>query len=231
MSDPIPPTPVAAGSRSGRPPWIVPAILIAIIVVIAVLFVTSSLRRPELAEFGPSPALAGEAGEGLVGPLTYTIDATDGAAWRHFDFSSGSRVEPADPLGWDIAFRRFHVIANGGERFPGKAGVLDLGEVGFDSVLAAPATGYIETRSARDTLNPAIDRWYTYSWISHILKTSDHVYAVRTADGRYAKMRILSYYCPGAVPGCMTFEYVYQGSGSRSFVPEPNPVAGDPDPR
>jgi hypothetical protein len=41
---------------------------------------------------------------------------------------------------------------------------------------------------------------------------------VRTADGRFAKMRILSYYCTGATPGCVTFEYVYQGSGSRRFV-------------
>jgi hypothetical protein len=43
------------------------------------------------------------------------------------------------------------------------------------------------------------------------------VYAIRTADGRYAKLEIVSYYCPGAVSGCLTFRYAYQGSGARAF--------------
>ena len=38
-----------------------------------------------------------------------------------------------------------------------------------------------------------------------------------TADGRYAKLQLLSYYCPGARPGCLTFRYVYQGAGGRSL--------------
>ncbi|HSR42903.1 MAG TPA: HmuY family protein, partial [Longimicrobiales bacterium] len=50
---------------------------------------------------------------------------------------------------------------------------------------------------------------------SHILRPKDRVFAVRTADGRYAKLRILGYYCPGARPGCLAFRYVYQGDGSR----------------
>ena len=37
---------------------------------------------------------------------------------------------------------------------------------------------------------------------------------VRTADGRYAKLEILGYYCPGAHPGCLTFRYVFQGDGT-----------------
>ncbi len=41
------------------------------------------------------------------------------------------------------------------------------------------------------------------------------MYAIRTADGRYAKVEIVGYYCPGAEPGCLTLRYVYQGDGSR----------------
>jgi hypothetical protein len=167
--------------------------------------------------FAPSPAAGPEPASGPTGPLRYTIDATDDAEWRHFSFARGGLVEPADPLGWDLAFRRFHVIANGGDRFAGQAGILDLGPVAFDSVGEAPVDGYVETRAARDTVNPAIDHWYVYSWVSHILKSNGHVYTVRTADGRYAKLRIVSYYCPDAVPGCMTFEYVYERSGGRAF--------------
>ncbi len=39
--------------------------------------------------------------------------------------------------------------------------------------------------------------------------------AVRTADGRFAKVQILGYYCSGPRAGCLTFRYVYQGDGSR----------------
>jgi HmuY protein len=217
------PPPAAGDARAARPSWLAPALLVTFILIAAVVFVASSLRRPELAMFEPT-ASAPEPVTGLVGPRTYTIDSSDDAAWQYFDFSRGARVEPTDPLDWDIAFRRFHVIANGGTRFAGTAGVIDLGPVAFDSVTEAPADGYLATEAARDSVNRAIDRWYIYSWISHILKSSDHVYVVRTADGRYAKMRIVSYYCMGAMPGCMTFEYVYQESGDRSFGRQPAPI-------
>jgi len=41
---------------------------------------------------------------------------------------------------------------------------------------------------------------------------------LRTADGRYAKIEILGYYCIGALPGCTTFRYVYQGGGGTDVV-------------
>jgi hypothetical protein len=51
----------------------------------------------------------------------------------------------------------------------------------------------------------------------------DLTYAIRTADGKYAKMRLLSYYCDGGqASGCFTLEYVYQGDGSRRFVHNPS---------
>jgi hypothetical protein len=41
------------------------------------------------------------------------------------------------------------------------------------------------------------------------------VYAVRTADGRYAKVELVNYYCAGVGAACVTFRYAYQGDGSR----------------
>jgi HmuY protein len=201
-----------------RPAWVAPAILSAVILIAAVLFVARSLREPELPVFAPTSTAAGEAGDSLVGPITFTVDAESSDPWQYFDFSSGGLTTSSDPLGWDLGVRRFHLIANGGAGFPGSGGIADLGTVDFHAVTEAPDTGYIETRAARDTVNAAIDHWYRYSWISHILEPAGHVYVVRTADGRYAKVRILSYYCTGARPGCLTFEYVYQGSGGRSFT-------------
>jgi HmuY protein len=54
------------------------------------------------------------------------------------------------------------------------------------------------------------------------LHPKPNVYIIRTADGKYAKMRIISYYCDGGqASGCFTIEYIYQGDGSRRFAATP----------
>jgi hypothetical protein len=188
----------------------------AVLALIAAILVGMIIRRPPPPSFVPSPIQANPAGEALIGPEIRTVEATDGARWIYFSFQMGSVVETYGPLDWDLAFRRFQVIANGGERFAGRGGILDLGPVDFDSVRAVPGEGYEPTVARTDSVNAAIADWYDYSFFSHLLTPRPHVYAVRTADGRYAKMELLGYYCPGATPGCMTFRYVYQGDGSTN---------------
>ncbi len=61
------------------------------------------------------------------------------------------------------------------------------------------------------------DDWYEYSWPSHVLKPADRAYAIRTADGNFAVLRFLGYYCPGGRPGCVTFRYRYRGDGERTL--------------
>lgn len=185
-----------------------------LLLALAVAMVVSSLSRPSVDAYVPTPPDPSPAGGGLTGPRTYTVDASDPAGWRFFDFSRGSVVEEHDPTGWDLAFRRFHIVANGGKGFVGDGGVLDLGAVPFDSVTTVPRTGYVRSRAGTDTTNAATEDWYDYSFTSHLLRPRPRTYAVRTADGKYAKIRILGYYCPGARPGCVTFRYVYQGDGS-----------------
>jgi len=109
--------------------------------------------------------------------------------------------------------RRFYVIANGGPGFAGQGGIRDLGKAAFDSVAEVPEGGYEPTGA--DSVNGAIRHWYDYSWTSHLLTTAGHAYAVRTADGKYAKLAVVSYYCGEATPGCLTLRYAYQGDGSR----------------
>jgi len=219
-----------------RPENRVPALLVGIIVVLAVALVTMSFARPVVEAYVPTPPDPSEAGEMLVGPIEYTVDATSTDEWRFFDFSRGSVVVNPGFADWDLAFRRFHIIANGGPGFSGKGGVIRLEETDFDAVQEVPGAAYVETRVRRDSVNAAIERWYAYGWTSHLLTPHPAVYAVRTADGRYAKFQLLGYYCPGAQPGCLTFRYVYQGAGGRSVatpaeageVGSSEPDAGDP---
>lgn len=185
--------------------------VVSLLLMAAVVLVGASLRAPEIETFAPTPPDPVEQGDLRVGPRTVTVDAS--GAWRYFDFSRGSVVEGPGPLDWDVAFSRFRILTNGGAGFGGQAGVLPLGHVPFDSVTRVPDGGYTRVAEAADSVNPALERWYDYSFTSHLLRPKPVVYALRTADGRYAKLEILGYYCPGAQPGCVTFRYVYQGDG------------------
>jgi len=190
-----------------RPPILVIALAAAFLLLVAALLI-GSFTRPE---FPPYPLTAlpvhpAPVGDSLVGPATYTLDASAGDAWRRFDFGRNATVDSGS---WDVAFRRHHVIAALG------AGVADLGPVPFDSVRALPETGYVATEFRGDTENPGVGRWYAYSMLSHLLTSKHHVYAVRTTDGRYAKVEILAYYCRDVGAACYTFRYAFQGDGSR----------------
>lgn len=198
-------------------PRLLPLSVLAVLAVAAVVLVAGSLRRPEVPTFPPTPPEPREIGDTLVGPVVYTVDASAPERWVFFDFSRGS-VVPDPVAGWDLAFNRFNVIVNGGSAFAGDGGVLDLGPGTADPVAELPAVGYRATEAGRDSVHPVLEEWYAYSFTSHLLTPRDRSYGIRTADGRYARLRFLSYYCPGARPGCVTFEYLYQGSGARSLA-------------
>jgi hypothetical protein len=187
------------------------------LVLVAVALVALSLRREPPITYAPTAPAPREVGDSLVGPVRVTVDASDPDRWVYFDFSRGSVVVDPPPTGWDLAFRRFNIMVNGGAGFPGRGGARALAAAALDSVGSVPTTGYRVVDAAGDSMNPAMDHWYDYGFTSHLLTPRPTVFAVRTADGRYVALRLLSYYCRGASPGCTTFEYVYQGDGSTRF--------------
>ncbi len=124
-----------------------------------------------------------------IGPhadSTYTLDASRVDGWQWWR---------------DLGFRRNHVITAPG------TGALDLGRVNMDSIVDVPAEGYVATTFGADTVNPSIGKWYAYSMWSHLLTSSRHVYAVRTADGQFALFEILAYYCRDVGSACYTVRY------------------------
>jgi hypothetical protein len=173
---------------------------------IVLSLVIGSLVRPEFPPYSVTPPQPAPIGDSLVGPATYTVDASATDRWRRFDFGRNAVVDSGP---WDIGLRRFRLIAAPG------AGMLDLGVVPFDSVRELPPDGYLPNVISSDTTNPGVGKWYTYSMVSHLLTTKAHVYGVRTARGKYAKLELLAYYCRDAGAACITFRYAYQGDGTR----------------
>lgn len=175
--------------------------MFAVFLGIVAYLVASSFVRRSLPTYEPSAIGPRPPGVDTVVSDTVTVDARDPTAWRFFDLDRGSVVSAPDTAGWDLAFRRFHIIASGG--------IVDLGKVAFDSVVSPPRGGFAANLTASDTLNPATADWYHYNFLSHLLESKDHLYVTRTADHRYAKFTILSYYCPGLAGGCFTLRYTY----------------------
>jgi hypothetical protein len=188
-----------------RPPILVLVLAGAFVLLVAAL-VIGSLTKPELPPYAltvPTPITVGDT---LVGPTTYTLDASSTDEWHRFAFD---RAAVVDSGAWDIAFRRFHVVTAPG------GGIVDLGAVAFDSVAELPTVGYLPNATVGDTINPAVGKWYQYSMLSHLLTSKHHVYGVHTARGKYAKLELLAYYCREVGTACLTFRYSYQGDGSR----------------
>lgn len=128
-------------------------------------------------------------------------------------YSEPNRADSAS-TSWDIGFRGTSIIANGGTSGPGDGGVQLLEGV-FEEIDLAPTSGYEAANSS----------WYSYDMNTHVISpTPGRVLAVRTADGRYAKIRILSYYKDAPDNPTLrdpteyyTFEYIYQPDGSTDF--------------
>jgi hypothetical protein len=170
--------------------------LIAGLLVLAALLVAHSLTRPEPPSFPPTEAAI------VVDAATHTrrltVDASDPAAWRFVSLRQGRLLDEPRPLEWDLALRRFHIGTNGGPGFAGAgaAGILDPSEQ--PSALR---------QTSADTTESGFGKWYDYGFTSHLLTPKPLTYSVLAADGSRHRLRILSYYCPGAQPGCITIEY------------------------
>jgi len=172
---------VGGGGRAARAPL---ALLIgfAVFVVAMGYLVVASLTRRAAPTFASAAEARGD---------TLTVDATDGERWRYVSLTRGRVLSSPDTAGWEIAVRRYNLIANGD--------VVDLGPAGFDTVHSTALTA--EANSS------AIPRWYRYSLLTHLLESNEHVYVVRAGGGPPYKLQILSYYCPGLTAGCMTIRY------------------------
>ena len=180
---------------------------------------------PASATYQPTPPQPQDVGPRLAGPIMYTVDARSRDVWMYFDFARGAVVAVQDPRtdSWDLMFQRYVIKTNGGHTNPtGQGALLSLGERDFAAVTKVPDqaefTSDIHPKNRPASYNPVMEKWFNYSYLANVLAPSPIVYIVRTHDGKYAKMHMLSYYCASKSAGCLTFEYVYQGDGSTNLA-------------
>ena len=186
---------------------------------------TGRADDPTAATYQPTPPQPQAVAAHLVGPIVYTVDARSRDVWMYFDFARGSVVAVQEPKTdtWDLTFQRYVIKTNGGHTNPtGQGALLSLGERDFAAVSKVPDKAEfisdIHPKNRSASYNPVMGKWFNYSYLANVLAPKPFVYLVRTHDGKYAKMRLLSYYCVNKSAGCVTFEYVYQGDGSTNLA-------------
>ncbi|HLT53012.1 MAG TPA: HmuY family protein [Flavobacteriaceae bacterium] len=136
-----------------------------------------------------------------------------------FSFSSGTTVTGDN---WDIAFRGTTILTNGGvataEGQPERTG---------NGGAYIEASTFVEVTTINNDLfnqdssteGLAIQGWYDYDPTNHVISpTAGRILVIKTHDGKYAKVEILSYYENGE-PNAetaptnyqyYTFNYAYQ---------------------
>jgi hypothetical protein len=153
-----------------------------------------------------------------------------------FSFNDNAIIQNSDSSStkWDIGFRGTTIILNGGTSGPGQAqGQIVTGV--FDELTEAPETGYLSD-TANEKAILGSNGWYNYTGTTlvpnhAILPIAGKILALKTANGKYAKVEIISYYqgnpdittpsfadlATRPASRYFTFRFIYQPDGTRNF--------------
>ncbi|MBS1550296.1 MAG: HmuY family protein [Bacteroidetes bacterium] len=147
-----------------------------------------------------------------------------------FSFSKNAVVTDGS---WDIAFRGTAIIVNGGTAVgvsdePAKTGNAAVSTVQstLDAVKSVPeaSTFKQDANGMYAIASGSGNGWYQYNPANHLISPiPGKVFVIRTHDGKYAKMEILSFYkdAPSAPDplttpsNYFTFKFVYQSNGNN----------------
>lgn len=128
---------------------------------------------------------------------------------------------------WDIGFRGTSIIINGGAIRSGQGGAYVYTGT-FEELTTVPTSAtFAQDQSASVLAIPAVSGsgWYNYNSSTNIVTPiPGRVLVIKTGDGKYAKVEILSYYenapaTPTATSRSRfyTFRYAYQPDGSTKL--------------
>ncbi len=166
--------------------------------------------------------------ENLPADPAVNIGPTGPVGNGHFTFFSlrdNAIVTDSASTEWDLGFRGTTIIVNGGVSGPGQ-GEAQVVEGLFEEIVEAPATGWAtDAEGATAIPTGSGNGWYNYNFATMIVSPiPGRVILVKTADGKYAKLRIVSYYrgapeSPGleSVSRYYTFEFLIQPDGSTTL--------------
>jgi hypothetical protein len=179
---------------------------------LSVILLTSGYTSPEIAH--ESLSIQQPNASQIV--VVRDLDANT-KPYIYFSFATGKEVPASESKTskWDIAFSKTTIAVNGGTSGPGAGGAIVL-EKPFANITEAPKEGYKSDSDAGFAIpGGSGNSWYKYDMGVHaILPILGRTILLKTADGKFAKLEIISYYkgAPEDVPteesSYYTFRYV-----------------------
>jgi hypothetical protein len=177
----------------------------------------------------PAAALESKTISNLAAPQTGGQgQGAVGGPFTKFDFTTG--LETTSETDWDIAFRGTTIAINGGVTTGTAGEPVRNGNAGsailigtFASVTQADGLTFDQDSSTSFAIPTGSDNgWFNYNFMTNIVSPIPGiVIVIRTRDGRYAKVEILSYYenqDTTASGRFYTFNYVYNpNEGDTTF--------------
>ncbi len=172
--------------------------------------------------------------------VTLSRTTNYGEDWVYFSFETNAEVSGIDTNNyktsnkWDIAFNRNNVRTNSGLSGIGEGGVYDAGKVEFSSITKANESGYIADSNLyivagfNPDHSPIMLKTTGNSTFTGCIKvvmgqqgptypTNDHIYVIKTTNGKYAKILIKGFYNDNGDSGYVNFKYSYQANGSTTL--------------
>lgn len=152
------------------------------------------------------------------------VDATAGDAWTYVSLRDGAVVTVSDAAtegGWDLGISRTRMRTNGGTSGAGMGAAVETSATEIAALEEAPASGWaIDELLASSSPggesysgNPVLDGWYDYDVTTHTVSPRPVAFAVRTADGHAAAIRVVSY-----AGGTYRLALAFAGPGHSDFL-------------
>ncbi|NAS11232.1 hypothetical protein GTQ38_04420 [Flavobacteriaceae bacterium R33] len=179
--------------------------------------------------------LVSETFTNLFAPQTGGFGEPAGGPFTKFSFADGDVTE--SETDWDIAFRSTTIAVNGGQvtgtndepaRNGNAAAAIENGT--FDDITSASGLTFVQDADGAFGIPTGSDSgWYNYNFMTNIVAPiPGKILVFRTADGKYAKVEILSYYEDApANPDpdtnaarYFTFKYVYNPNEGETSLAE-----------
>lgn len=139
-----------------------------------------------------------EAPEPVAAKLTVNtvtdLDASKGAVYYSLSTNKQVTVDDITAGKWDLKFATTKILVNGGTSGTGTTQAqIVLNK--FEDLVTAPATGY-KTDGAEGN---ALADWYKYTGMEiapfhAIFPLPGKIFVIKTSDGKYAKLEMISYY-------------------------------------
>ncbi|WP_281670617.1 HmuY family protein [Rikenella microfusus] len=156
------------------------------------------------------------------------IDAPGFDKWVYFSFDKEAVIETDGSYSalynsktWDLAFHRGDIRTNSGPSGCGNGGAYKTSSTDMSTVTEKPGevTYTIDTKAeisfpdmrtkAEQSKNEALADWYTSSGMPPTYTVNGNVYFIKTAEGKYAKVKFTDYTNDKGEGGHIAFEYEY----------------------